>query len=253
MSIIFLLGLILSCLIGLSLGLIGGGGSILTVPILVYFLSVEPIEAVAISLVVVGLTSFFSSVLHYKNGNIALSSGLIFGISGIFGAFLGSPLTKLVPPTILMLIFAGLMFVVAISMIWRKQNSDDERIRKPNKIKAVMAGFGVGILTGFLGVGGGFLIVPALVFFGGLPMKKAIGTSLLVIAINCVAGFIGHLSQDFFDLKIAGIVSFLAILGAFFGTILSDKFSVANLQKSFAFLVLAVAVFLTYKNISVLF
>jgi hypothetical protein len=253
MSVTFIAGLFLSCLIGLSLGLIGGGGSILTVPILVYLLGVETHEAVGMSLAVVGITSSFGAFLHYKRENVELSSGLLFGVSGIFGAFLGSPLTRLVSSNILMLIFAALMFVVAISMIWRKQTSTDETIRKSNKTKAILAGFGVGILTGFLGVGGGFLIVPALVFFGGLPLKKAIGTSLLVIAMNCVAGLLGHLSQEMFDLKIASLVSFLALSGAIFGTILSHKFTVSNLQKSFAFLVLAVAFFLTYKNISSLF
>ncbi len=249
----YILGLILSSLIGLSLGLIGGGGSILTVPILVYFLGVEAKEAVGMSLAVVGVTSFFSSLLHYKRGNVDFSAGMLFGISGIIGAFLGSPLTRLVSSNSLMLIFAGLMFVVAISMIWRKHLAADDLVRKPNKTKAVLAGFGVGILTGFLGVGGGFLIVPALIFFGGLPMKSAIGTSLFVIALNCVAGLLGHLSQGVFDFSTTIIVSFLALSGAVLGTIASNKFSAANLQKSFAFLVLAVAVFLTYKNMSILF
>lgn len=253
MSLLFYIGLLLSGLIGLSLGLIGGGGSILTVPILVYLLGVETHEAVGMSLAVVGITSFFGAFLHYKRDNLEISNGLLFGLSGIFGAFLGSPLTRLVSSNVLMLIFAGLMFVVAISMIWRKHHSETEAAHKPNKTKAVLAGFGVGVLTGFLGVGGGFLIVPALVFFGGLPIKKAIGTSLLVIAMNCVAGLLGHLSQGMFDLKIAGLVSLIALTGTIFGTILSHRFSASNLQKSFAFLVLTVAIFLTYKNISSLF
>lgn len=253
MSLSFAIGLILSGAIGLSLGLIGGGGSILTVPILVYFFGVDAHEAVGMSLAVVGITSFFGSFLHYKRDNLEIYSGLLFGISGIFGAFLGSPLTRLVSPNILMLLFAALMFVVAISMIWRKQHSESEIAHKPNKTKAILAGFGVGVLTGFLGVGGGFLIVPALVFFGGLPMKKAIGTSLLIIAMNCVAGLLGHISQEMFDIKLASLVSLLALSGTILGTILSHKFTVSNLQKSFAFLVLAVAIFLTYKNISSLF
>lgn len=249
MSITFLTGLLLSALIGLSLGLIGGGGSILTVPILVYFLGVETHEAVGMSLAVVGITSLFGSYLHYRKDNVDFSAGMLFGVSGIFGAFLGAPLTKLVSSNVLMLIFAALMFVVAISMIWRKQNSESEMAHNSKKTKSVLAGFTVGILTGFLGVGGGFLIVPALVFFGGLSMKNAIGTSLLVIAMNCAAGFLGHLSQEVFDLKTASLVSLLALSGAILGTILSHRFSVSSLQKSFAFLVLGVAIFLTYKNI----
>lgn len=249
MSVIFYIGLVLSAAIGLSLGLIGGGGSILTVPILVYFLGVETREAVGMSLAVVGATSLFGAFLHYRKGTVNFSSGILFGISGIVGAFLGSPLTHLVSTQILLLIFAALMFVVAFSMLWRKRNTGNETLYEVNLYKAVAAGFGVGILTGFLGVGGGFLIVPALVFFGGLPMKQAIGTSLLVIALNCFAGLLGHLSYGLFDLKITFIVTLLAVFGAVFGTILSQKISVSGLQKSFAFLVLAVAVFLTYKNL----
>lgn len=249
MSIIFYIGLILSAVIGLSLGLIGGGGSILTVPILVYFLGVETREAVGMSLAVVGATSLFGAFLHYRKGTVSFSSAMLFGMSGIGGAFLGSPLTHLVSPDVLMLVFAALMFVVAFSILWRRRNAESETVYSVNLYKAVLAGFGVGILTGFLGVGGGFLIVPALVFFGGLPMKQAIGTSLLVIALNCIAGLFGHLSYGLFDLKIAFLVTALAVFGAIFGTILSQKISVAGLQKSFAFLVLAVAVFLTYKNL----
>lgn len=249
----YFLGLILSSFIGLSLGLIGGGGSILTVPILVYFIGVEPKEAVGMSLAVVGVTSFFSSFLHFRRGSVDFPAGMLFGISGIIGAFLGSPMTRFVSSNMLMLTFAGLMFVVAFSMIWRKHQPENDEVRPADKTKAVLAGFGVGIMTGFLGVGGGFLVVPALVFFGGLPMKKAIGTSLLVIALNCVAGLLGHLSQGIFDFQTTILVSFLALSGAVTGTMLSQKFSAANLQKSFAFLVLAVAVFLTYKNISILF
>lgn len=253
MSFIFFVGLVLSAVIGLSLGLIGGGGSILTVPILVYFLGVETHEAVGMSLAVVGATSLFGAFLHHKKGNLNFSSGLLFGISGIVGAFLGSPLTRLVPPNVLLLTFAALMFVVAFSMLWRKRNAESKKIYEVNRTKAILAGFGVGILTGFLGVGGGFLIVPALIFFGGLPMKQAIGTSLLVIALNCFAGILGHLSYNSFDLKITFLVTGLAVGGAIFGTFLSQKVSVSSLQKSFAVLVLAVALFLTYKNFSVLF
>lgn len=249
MSYAFCIGLFLSSAIGLSLGLIGGGGSILTVPILVYFLGVETREAVGMSLAVVGATSLFGAFLHYRKNNVDFPTALLFGISGIIGAFIGSPLTHFISPKILLLIFAALMFVVAFSMLWRKRNSDSEKIYETNFYKAITAGFGVGVLTGFLGVGGGFLIVPALVFFGGLPMKTAIGTSLLVIALNCFAGILGHLSYGSFDLKIALLVTSLAVFGAVFGSILSHKISVAGLQKSFAFLVLAVAIFLTYKNL----
>lgn len=252
MSPIFIIGLILSAAIGLSLGLIGGGGSILTVPILVYFLGIGPHEAVGMSLAVVGATSLFGSYLHWKKDNVDLRSGLIFGASGIIGALLGSPLTRLVSSDALLLIFGVLMLVVAVSMLWRRKHSADETIRVSHPIKALLAGFGVGLLTGFLGVGGGFLIVPALVLFGGLGIKKAIGTSLFVIFLNCVAGLIGHLGQDLFDWGLTATVMALAVGGAVAGTILSHRLAAHSLQRMFAVLVLAVALFLIAKNYAVL-
>ncbi|MBS1795396.1 MAG: sulfite exporter TauE/SafE family protein [Acidobacteria bacterium] len=249
----YVIGLILSAAIGLSLGLIGGGGSILTVPILVYFLGVDAHEAVGMSLAVVGATSVFGSYLHFKRGNLNFPAGLLFGIAGIVGAFLGSPLTTRVAPNILLLIFGALMFVVAVSMLWRKNYSETDAPRQQVLWKALAAGFGVGVLTGFLGVGGGFLIVPALVMFGGLAMKEAIGTSLFVIFLNCVAGLIGHASQNHFDWSLTGQVMLLAVGGAVVGTILSHRIAAHRLQTLFAVLVLAVSVFLFVKNYTVLF
>lgn len=253
MSVLFIIGLILSAVIGLSLGLIGGGGSILTVPILVYLLGVGPHEAVGMSLAVVGATSILGSFMHWRRGNVDISSGLLFGIAGIIGALLGSPLTKLVSPDALLLIFGLLMLVVAVSMIWRRNNTIDESPHKPHPVQGVLAGLGVGILTGFLGVGGGFLIVPALVFFGGLTMKKAIGTSLFVIFLNCAAGLVGHISQSTFDWQLTGIVMVLAVGGAVVGTILSHRIAAHRLQSMFAVLVLGVAAFLVVKNYAVIF
>ena len=250
----FYAGLIFSALIGLSLGLIGGGGSILTVPILVYFLGVEPREAVAMSLAVVGATSLFGSFLHRSRGNVNYSSGLLFGVSGIFGAALGSPLTQLFAPAVLLLIFGALMLATAFSVLRRKSRENlDPADLAPNTPKAVLAGFGVGFLTGFLGVGGGFLIVPSLVLFGGLAMKEAIGTSLMVIFLNCVAGLIGHFSMKTeFDWSLTLIVTALAVGGAALGTVWSQRLTPRRLQKTFAYLVLAVGFFLIVKNYAVL-
>ncbi len=253
MSILFIIGLILSAVIGLSLGLIGGGGSILTVQILVYLLGVGPHEAVGMSLAVVGATSILGSYMHWRRDNVDISTGLLFGVAGIIGALLGSPLTKLVSPPALLLIFGLLMLVVAVSMIWRRNHVIDVSLHKPHLIQGILAGLGVGILTGFLGVGGGFLIVPALVFFGGLPMKKAIGTSLFVIFLNCAAGLFGHMSQSTFDWQLTGIVMALAVAGAVVGTILSHRIAAQRLQSMFAVLVLGVAAFLVVKNYAVIF
>lgn len=256
MDLYLIIGLILSAAIGLSLGLIGGGGSIITVPVLVYVLGVEAHEAVGMSLAVVGATSLVGAFLHYRKGNLELRTGFTFGAAGVVGAFLGTPLTHLFSPSALLLTFAALMLVVAVLMLTQKSNSeaeDDSNEKSVSIWKALLAGFGVGVLTGFLGVGGGFLIVPALVMFGGLAIKDAIGTSLLVIFLNCVAGLAGHLSYGGFDLRLTVLVTILAVGGTIAGTILSQRLAAQRLQKSFAFFVLAVAIFLFVKNYAVLF
>lgn len=256
MGLQLLFGLLLSALIGLSLGLIGGGGSIITVPVLVYVLGVEAHDAVRISLAVVGGTSLVGAFLHNRRGNLEFKTGIIFGVSGIVGALAGSPLTKLLSPGALMMTFALLMLVVAVLMIKRASAGKaeiNELTGDLNIWKALLAGFGVGVMTGFLGVGGGFLIVPALVMFGGLGMKKAVGTSLLIICLNCVAGFVGHASQNHFDWKLTALVTFLAVSGAIAGTLLSQKIEAKKLQKGFAVFVLTVAVFMIVKNYGVFF
>ncbi|HXG85877.1 MAG TPA: sulfite exporter TauE/SafE family protein [Pyrinomonadaceae bacterium] len=257
MNLFLILGLVLSGLIGLSLGLIGGGGSIITVPVLVYVLGVEAREAVGMSLAVVGATSLVGSFLHYRRGSVRLRAGLIFGAVGVVGALLGSPLTRLLSASALMMIFAGLMLVIAVLMMRRKSKADGFEVDSVEQVlsvrKALLAGFGVGVLTGFLGVGGGFLIVPALVMFGGLSMKDAIGTSLFVIFLNCVAGLIGHASQNNFDWSLTAQVTVLAVAGTVLGTLLSHRVTANKLQKGFAMFVLAVAVFLMIKNYGVFF
>ena len=257
MEPLLILGMILSALIGLSLGLIGGGGSIITVPVLVYVLGVEAHEAVGMSLAVVGGTSLVGSFLHYRRGSLQMKTGLTFGIAGIFGATAGSPLTKLLSPPALLMTFALLMLFIGVLMLRRKSPqtaTENLDVPEPPSVwKALFAGFGVGILTGFLGVGGGFLIVPALVMFGGLAMKEAVGTSLFVIFLNCVAGFAGHASQSNFNWKLTGLVTALAIFGAIGGTMLSHKVPANKLQKGFAVFVLVVAVFLMAKNYTIFF
>lgn len=256
MDLQLIIGLFLSGLIGLSLGLIGGGGSIITVPVLVYVIGVEAHEAVGMSLAVVGGTSFVGSFLHYRRGSLELKTGIIFGASGIVGALLGSPLTRLLSPPNLMMTFALLMLFIAVLMIRKKKVSESEieKIEKnPNTLKSLAAGLGVGILTGFLGVGGGFLIVPALLMFGGLSMKNAIGTSLFVIFLNCIAGLVGHASQNHFDWKLTALVTSLAVVGAIVGTLLSHRIAAHRLQKGFAVFVLAVAFFLIAQNFRLVF
>lgn len=253
MEIQFAFGMVLSALIGLSLGLIGGGGSIITVPVLVYALNVAPYDAVGMSLAVVGVTSLIGSFLHWRRGTLQMKTAFIFGSAGIFGALAGSPLTKMLSPAALMLAFAGLMFVVAILMLQKKTGDEVDVVSTnvPSIWKALAVGFGVGVLTGFLGVGGGFLIVPALVMFGGLSIKDAIGTSLFVIFLNCVAGFAGHASQNHFNWNLTALVTLLAGGGAIAGTMLSHRVAAQKLQKVFAMFVLTVAVLLIGANYEV--
>ena len=255
-------GLALSAAIGLSLGLIGGGGSIITVPVLVYVIGVEAHQAVGMSLAVVGVTSLLGASLHYRRGTVNLRTGALFGGAGILGAYFGSGLTYLVSPAVLLLSFAALMLAIAgLMLAQRRGNRRREAAvageavarHSPSRMKAVAAGLVVGVLTGFLGVGGGFLVVPALVLFGGLSMKEAIGTSLLVIAINCVAGLAGHMQYGGFDLRLTLLVTALAAAGTLAGTALSHRTSPARLRTGFAVFTIAVAFFLVAKNYSVLF
>ncbi len=248
MSLSLVIGLILSALIGLSLGLIGGGGSIITVPVLVYVLGVDAHEAIPMSLAVVGSVSLVGAWMHRSAGNLALRTALLFGGSGIVGAFFGARLTYLVSSRILLLLFGMLMLVVASVMLFRKGGRTDATPHAVHPIKAGLAGLAVGVLTGFLGVGGGFLIVPALLVFGNLDVRKAIGTSLAVIFINCVAGIAGHLRQGGFDVVLAAMVTGPAILGAFAGTRLAGRFQPMTLRRVFALFVLGVAVLLIARQ-----
>ncbi len=248
----FVLGLVLSAGIGLSLGLIGGGGSIITVPVLVYVLGVEPHLAIGMSLAVVGSTALVGALLHHRKGAVSWRTGAVFAAAGIVSAYLGSKLTRLVTPPALMLLFAGLMLVVATVMLTRRSPAADAPAHAANLPREAMAGLGVGFLTGFLGVGGGFLIVPALVVFGGLGMKAAIGTSLFVIAVNCAAGLAGHLAAGGIDWKLTALVTALAVGGALAGTRLSDRFHPKGLRRIFAWFVVAVALYLVARNYNAL-
>ncbi|MBI3246980.1 MAG: sulfite exporter TauE/SafE family protein [Deltaproteobacteria bacterium] len=244
-----LLGLLISVGIGVSLGLIGGGGSVIAVPVLVYVLGVDPHQAIGMSLAVVGMASFIGMLAYARKGTVDGKTGVVFGGAGVLGASVGSQLTYLVASSTLMLLFAGVMIVIAGVMLVRKPQMEQERERSPVRlVNAIGIGMAVGALTGFLGVGGGFLIVPALLFFGGLDMKEAVGTSLLVIAINCTAGLLGHWHHGGFDVLLTFLVTAVAVTGALFGARLADKVSLSRLRASFAVVVFGVAVFLLVKN-----
>ena len=184
------LSLVLAALIGLSLGLLGSGGSIVTLPVLVYVARVPAHEAVGMSLLIVGTTSALGSLINLRRGNFDLRAAIFFGASGIAGAFIGSKFTHLVSAQVLLLCFGALMLVVGIRMLLVNEAIRPGGLCRP--LRCFVTGVVVGLLTGFLGVGGGFVILAALVLFAGLEMKTAVGTSLAVIAVNSLAGLLGQ-------------------------------------------------------------
>jgi uncharacterized membrane protein YfcA len=246
-------GLLLSLAIGLSLGLLGGGGSIITVPVLVYVFGVEPHQAIGMSLAVVGATSLIAVGLHAHRGTIQYQIGVMMSAAGMVGAYFGSRLTYLFSGAVLLLAFAVLMLSVGILMLVRKECAVAQTSRPPpSAVKTVLAGLCVGGFTGVLGVGGGFLVVPALTLFAGLSMKEAIGTSLLVITINSSAGLLGHLHYGGFNILLALLVTGLAVVGTLIGVALAQRASPVGLRRGFAVFIMVVALFLVAKNYAAL-
>lgn len=236
----------LAALIGLSLGLLGGGGSILAVPVLVYVAGQEPAAAVATSLAVVGATSLIAALDHARVGRVDLGAAVGFGLTGALGAVAGARLTPLVPPRTLLLLFALLMLVVG-SLMLRPGPGPVPGQRHP--LAVPLAGLGVGVLTGFLGVGGGFLIVPALVLLARLEMPRAVGTSLLVIAVNAAAGLLSHLGREPLPLGLVAGFTGIAIAGAMVGSRLAGRVAPARLRRGFAALVILVGIALVVRNL----
>ena len=228
--------------IGISLGLLGGGGSILTVPALVYWAGLPPLEATYSSLVVVGLTSASAAVQHGLRRNLDLRAALLFAATGIPASFAGSLLSHRLPPRLLLVLFACVMIAAGVAMVLRRNYQPSAAVSVP---RVLAAGIAVGALTGFLGVGGGFLVVPTLVLFAGLPMADAVGTSVAVIAFNCADGFAGRFSSAA-RIQWLGTLEFslFAIAGSFAGAWLVSRIPVVLLRRLFGVFVLAVAVFM---------
>lgn len=239
----------LSGVVGLVLGLVGGGGSIVTVPVLVYVAGLPPADAVALSLPVVGTTAAFGALLHLRRGNADLRAAAVFAVTGMAGAFLGAPLTRLAPGPVLLLLFAALMAAVGVRMLPGGRSPDAGTTAGCRPLVCGGAGLGIGILTGFLGVGGGFLIVPALLRFARSPMHRAVGTSLLVIAANSAAGFAAHLSQAAPHLPLAAALTGAALVGMVGGTLLGRRLRPQSLKNAFAGVALAVAAYLFVVNL----
>jgi uncharacterized membrane protein YfcA len=245
----FWLGIFLTALMGVSLGLLGGGGSILAVPILVYVLGVEEHAAIAISLVLVGLTAWAAALQHHRSRMVDWKGGSLFAACGAPVSLLGAYFSKRLPGAWLMLLFGALMLVAGAGMYRRRLTDSDEK-GKRNLVVLAMCGAGVGFLTGFLGVGGGFLIVPALVLFLGEPMKSAIGTSLFVIGANCAIALWGHRSALHMNWTLLLPLSAAALAGTFAGVAASHRFNAAQLRRAFAVFILLLGAWMVAQNLS---
>ena len=243
--------------IGLILGLIGGGGSILTVPVFVYVLGYPAKEAIAMSLPVVGATSLVGAIGHWRAGNIQVRVGLAFGVVAMAGSFLGAKLAAYIAGPVQLLLLGVVMLTSATLMLRSSLKTptvgDASTVRERSVPAIAAVGFAVGMLTGIVGIGGGFLIVPALVVLGGVPMKPAIGTSLLVIAMNAVSGFAGYAGTVVVDWRVMGLVTMVAMAGIVIGTALVKHVSAARLKLFFAIFLMTVAVFVLYQNRGALF
>lgn len=244
------LTVVLAVFVGIALGLLGGGGSILTVPLLAYVAGMEAKQAIATSLLVVGTTSMVAAVSHARAGRVQWRTGLIFGVAGMAGAYGGGVLARFIPGSVLLIGFAVMMIATAIAMLRGRKDvgptGPGHRIPVP---KVILEGLVVGLVTGLVGAGGGFLVVPALALLGGLPMPIAVGTSLVVIAMKSFAGFAGYLSSVTIDWKVAGMVTAAAVVGALVGARLTALINPDSLRKSFGWFVLVMSSVILFEEV----
>ena len=258
------LGYLGALIIGIVLGLIGGGGSILTVPIFVYLLDVNPILATAYSLFVVGVTALAGAIRNFQNNQIDFKTGVIFAIPAFLGVYIARAyLLDLIPnqilffslaiqkETVIMIFFAIIMFIASYFMI-RGHKEDDGSIEiNYSNLILTFEGFIVGVLTGIVGAGGGFLIIPALILFAKLPMKKAVATSLMIIAIKSLFGFVGDLGNSnlIFDWGLLFLFSILSICGIFIGVYMTKFIDGKNLKNGFGWFVLIMAFIIIFQEV----
>jgi uncharacterized membrane protein YfcA len=248
-----LLSLVLGFGIGGSLGLLGGGGSILTVPALVYLIGQTPQIAVTTSLAIVGANSALGAFFHRSQGTLNWRVALVFGGTGMLFSYLAAGISKQVSPNVLMVAFALLMLVVGTILVRQKPAAAKLKLADDaNNLrlwKVLLGGAAVGLLTGILGVGGGFLIVPALVMLVGMSMHQAVGTSLVVITMNSISGFIGHINGMNLDLPLILVFIAAGLVGTFAGSRLGRRLDATLLRKAFALFVIVLAVFLLLDNL----
>ena len=251
-----LLGGALALLVGFVLGLLGGGGSVLTVPILIYALHVPVKPAIAMSLVVVGLVAFIGFLGHARQRTVSTRVALIFGPPAVAAAYAGARIARHVPPHVQLVLFAlfgltgsALMFRAAMKMSGKPDTAPYEfHADTRTVVLLALEGIGVGLLTGLIGVGGGFLIVPALVFVARLPMRLAIGTSLLVITLNALSGFAGYVGTVPIDWHLVTWFTSIAAVGSIAGTLISKQVPQKRLKEVFGVLLIGVSLYVLYRR-----
>ncbi len=261
MGILAVIAAVLAVFIGMAVGLLGGGGSILTTPLLVYVAGFDPKEAITASLFVVAITSIFGLIGHARAGRVIWKTGVLFGVAGMVGAFIGGQIGSRLPGIVLLVAFAIMMGVTAVAMIrGRKQVAGKSHGGRPI-VRILIDGLVVGLVTGLVGAGGGFLVVPALVLLGGLAMPNAVATSLLVVAMKSIAGFFGYAlsfgggsvvqwnPEIQLDWPVILIVTGAAIIGALIGSRLVGLIHPDLLRKIFGWFVLVMAVFILVQEI----
>ncbi len=252
---------------GFVLGLLGSGGSIIALPALIYLLGVAPKAALAMSLGVVGVTATLAAVNHGRRGNVDAPVALAFALFGVAGTYVGTRVGVATPAVVQLTLFALVMYTAAWRMLRRPSAKPQSapalnfnvsggaaalggcpEVFSPCMVKIALAAVGVGLLTGLVGVGGGFLIVPALVLFSGLPMKKAVGTSLAIVAANAYAGFYGYLGTVPVDWPLMGGFVSMTLLGSLLGTWASSRLSHETLKSAFGAFLILVASYILIKN-----
>lgn len=252
------LAYVLAAGIGLVLGGLGGGGSILAVPVFVYVLSSDPKAAIAMSLPVVGITSLAGAWGHWRAGRVNVKQALIFGAAAMAGAYGGARLASFIPGTAQLALLGIVMVGAAFSMLRARPavpaghdavGGDSNPAPGAALLPSVATGLGIGVLTGLLGVGGGFLFVPALVLFARLPMKQAVGTSLLVIAMSAGAGLVGYLGEVPIDWTVVARFTAAAVAGIAFGVSIVRHLPHRALQRAFGVFLLLVAGWMLYQNV----
>ncbi len=262
MSPLYLVGYVCALFVGIVLGLLGGGGSILSIPILVYLFGLEPVIASAYSLFIVGITSFVGAIPKYREHLVNLKTAIVFGVPSILAIFgtrkwivpslpeiiLDQPfyITKRL---LLLGVFAILMVLASIAMIRKRQDSVEEPTRYRTFL-VMVEGLLIGALTGFVGAGGGFLIIPALVLLTGLPFKTAVGTSLFIIAANSLLGFAGDVLNYPIDWSFLLSITAVAVVGIFIGSALNRKVNSTLLRKFFGWFTLAMGIFILFRELS---